>query len=75
MVRSGTLFSIQFSRDEDDNWLAVVPELPGCVAGSPGLETTIIEIAEALQAVLEIVSEDDPKHYAMLMGEEESAGE
>jgi len=46
-------FRVLLERDEDDIYLAKVPELPGCISQGKTREEALKNIAEAIEAYLE----------------------
>ena len=52
-------FNLQFELDEESGWfVAHVVELPGCVSQGATMEEAKANIAEALEAYLEVVLQD-----------------
>ncbi len=58
--RAGELtFNLQFELDEESGWfVAHVVELPGCISQGATMDEAKANIAEALEAYLEVVLED-----------------
>ncbi len=45
--------------DDDGNWVAECPSLPGCVSQGETRETTVENIKEAIAAYVEALERDD----------------
>jgi predicted RNase H-like HicB family nuclease len=50
-------------RDEEDNWIAEVPSLPGCVTQGETREEAIANIKEAITLYLSDLDEDHKELY------------
>lgn len=50
-------------RDEEDNWIAEVPSLPGCVTQGETREEVIANIKEAITLYLSDLDEDHKELY------------
>jgi len=57
---------VHVSVDLDGNYIAWVPELPGCVAGDETLEGALREITYSMDAVLDVLKMDDPVRYRQI---------
>ncbi len=53
--------------DEDGAYCAWVPDLPGCVAGGITLEEALSDLSVGIEAVLDVIKEDDPAQYDAIM--------
>ncbi len=50
-------------RDEDSNWIAEVPSLPGCVSQGNTREEVLENIRDAIRLYLEVLDEDRKELY------------
>lgn len=50
-------------RDEDGNWIAEVPSLPGCVSQGNTREEVLENIRDAIRLYLEVLDEDRKELY------------
>lgn len=60
-------FGVIVERDEESNYIASVPELPGCHTQAKTLDQVIKRIREAIQAYLE-AEENKPRERIELVG-------
>ena len=52
-------FNLEFQRDDESGWFAVsVVELPGCVSQGPTIDEAKANIANALEAYMEVLLEN-----------------
>jgi predicted RNase H-like HicB family nuclease len=56
--------------DEDQAWIVMIPELPGCFADGPTPEEAIANAQEVMRIWLETAQEDgmpipEPQHYEL----------
>ena len=52
-------FSVVILEDEDNGYIAIVPELPGCHTQGDSLDEVIKNIREAIELYLETLSEEE----------------
>lgn len=50
-------------RDEEGNWIAEVPSLPGCVTQGETREEALVNIRDAIKLYLEFLDEDRKELY------------
>ncbi len=59
MDRNTREFNVVILEDEDNGYIAIVPELPGCHTQGDSLDEVIKNIREAIELYLETLSEEE----------------
>ena len=62
---SGLLVDVELS--DEDNFVATVPELPGCVSFAPTFDELAGEIHLAITGILDVLKQTDKARYDLLM--------
>jgi predicted RNase H-like HicB family nuclease len=59
---------IQVEEDVTGGYFALVPALPGCGSQGESISETLQNVSDAIEAVLDVLSEDQPERWAGIIG-------